>query len=267
MLRHILDHTPAKLPSRAELLKLHKAGKEMSLHGGFGGNFGGALLRAAVYGANDGIVTTFAVVAGVAGAQLSDNIIIILGIANMVADGLSMALGDYLGSRSEYAFQKKQLKMEHWEYEQIPEIERKEIERMYIEKGYSSADAKTLVGIHERNPDHLVELGYQSEIGELPDEHAALWHTGMITFWAFVIAGSFPLLPYFLHTVGVPIAPEQQFPLSIMTTGATMFVIGSLRTLVVGGGWLKNGLEMLLIGSLATGVAYLLGSFIHQFMG
>lgn len=250
------------MPNRNELIDLHKAGREMSLHG----NVAGEILRAVVYGANDGIVTTFAVVAGVAGAQLGDSVIIILGIANMVADGLSMALGDYLGSRSEYAFQKKQLRMEQWEYEQIPEVETKEIERIYKQKGYSPADAKSLVTIHRRNPEHMVELGYQHEIGMLPDEDAALWHTGLATFIAFVLAGTFPLLPYILHAVGVPIPTELQFPLSIVSTALAMFVVGSLRTFLVGGMWIKNGLEMLLIGSIASGVAYLLGSFIHQFV-
>lgn len=167
------------------------------------------LLKAAVYGANDGIITTFAVVAGVAGAGLSANIIIILGIANMIADGISMGIGDYLGERSE----KKMIQQE---------------------KG-----------------------------GDIP---ADLWKSGVITFFAFVLAGSLPLMPYFLALLGVPILFDHQFALSIISTGVTLFLVGSMRTFLTKGNWFKNGLEMLSIGAIAAVAAYVLGSLVEQWV-
>ncbi len=169
-------------------------------------NFDPRLLKSAVFGANDGIVTTFAVVAGVAGAHLSAQIVLIMGIANMVADGLAMGLGDYLGERSE--------------------------RQMRNDK--------------------------KNQIGD------GVWHTGLVTFIAFVLAGSLPLFPYFARTIGVPIAESWQFPLSILLTGSTLFVVGAFRTLFTGCKLIRGGLEMLGIGAIAAVVAYVLGGFVER---
>lgn len=166
-------------------------------------------IKPAVLGASDGIVTTFAVVAGVVGAGFATEVIIVLGIANMVADGISMALGDYLGERSLY--------------------------RLEQHEGKSS-------------------------------EACCLWKTSLATFIAFIVAGGLPLLPYFLMLVGFPILESHQFVMSIISTLTAMFFVGSLRTYVIKGSWWKNGLEMLLVGSIAATAAYTLGSYIEGFL-
>lgn len=161
------------------------------------------LMKAAVLGANDGIITTFAVVAGVVGAGLSVQTIIILGIANMVADGISMSVGDFLGERSA-------ARIEH---------------------------------------------------GHLPSE---IWHTSLVTFLAFVVAGALPLLPYVVELIVTVPQGFPQFELSVASTLASLFIVGSLRSVVDGGNWMRNGLEMLGIGSIAAAVAYGLGAFIER---
>lgn len=165
------------------------------------------LLKAAVYGANDGIVTTFAVVAGVAGAQLAPEVVLILGIGNMVADGLSMGLGDFLGENSEQRMRSKSTG------KAVPE---------------------------------------------------GLWKTGAVTFGAFVVAGMFPLLPYILLFLGAPIQSQYQFFTSIVFTAVALVTVGSLRTLVMGGRWWLNGLEMLGIGALAASAAYFFGAVVER---
>jgi VIT1/CCC1 family predicted Fe2+/Mn2+ transporter len=250
-------------PNRATLLREHQKGTATEyLHGRVQSEW----VRAAVYGANDGIVTTFAVVAGAAGAQLGVNVILILGIANMMADGLSMALGDYLGSYSELRFKLRQLALEKWEYQQIPDIERGEIEHSYRQRGYSADDAKTLVKILSKRPQHMVELGFTQEIGEMPEvDGKMIWQTGLVTFAAFVFAGSLPLLPYWLGSMaGSGIAPAWQFPVSVTSTAAALFVTGSVRTLITAGSWFKNGVQVLGIGSLAAAAAYGLGVLIER---
>lgn len=251
-----------KYPSKKKLLFLHKNGEERTLHGVVAGD----ILRAVVYGANDGIVTTFAVVAGVAGAKLSADVVLILGIANMVADGLSMGMGDFLGSISEEKFKQRQLKMEKYEFEQIPEVEKQELVEMYREKGYSKRDSEQLVEIHSKNPAHAIELGFQSEMGETAEKKEQLWRTGLATFIAFVIAGALPLLPYLAATLGAPIMAGDQFPISIMATGIALFSIGSLRTRLTGGSWWVNGLEMLAIGSVAASAAYIFGILVERYV-
>lgn len=166
-------------------------------------------IKPAVLGASDGIVTTFAVVAGVVGAQLAVEIIIILGIANMVADGFSMAIGDFLGERS------------------VQKLEQ------------TSGEDKS---------------------------QESIWQTSVVTFVSFVIAGLLPLLPYILRVVGVPVPIEYQFLLSIIATLSAMFLVGSMRTVVTGGRWWKNGLEMLFVGSVAAFVAYFLGALVEQYL-
>lgn len=165
------------------------------------------VLKAAVLGANDGIITTFAVVAGVVGAGLPVSTILILGIANIVADGISMALGDYLGEQS----------------------------------------TKQLEGTK----------------AQAPISHF-LHSTSVVTFIAFLLAGSLPLLPYVLAFSGSNIPENTQFPLSVICTGVALFMIGSMRTIITKHGWLRSGVEMFSVGALAAAVAYLLGAFIEQ---
>lgn len=166
-------------------------------------------LKSAVLGASDGIVTTFAVVAGVVGAGLSTKVILILGIANMVADGLSMAVGDYLGERSSH--------------------------KLAVEQGDDSEDC-------------------------------CLWKTSVVTFVAFILAGSLPLVPYVVMLFGIEVNTTNQFEFSILATAFAMFFVGSLRTFFTKGKWIKNGLEMLLVGSIAAVAAYGLGAFIEGFL-
>lgn len=176
-----------------------------------GGRLRPGFLKAAVYGANDGVVTTFAVVAGVAGAGLDARIVLILGMANLLADGLSMGVGDYLGEKAE-------------------------------------ADLR------------LSQAGSGAVAGR------PVWITGLITFISFVIAGSFPLIPYAFQLAGWEIAVRHQLFVSIITTAAALFLIGSIRTVVSGGHWVRNGTQTLLIGASAAIVAYLAGSVIESLL-
>lgn len=168
--------------------------------------FSPRLLKSAVFGANDGVVTTFAVVAGVAGAHLSAQIVLILGVANMISDGLAMGLGDYLGERSER------------------------------------------------------QMRNQSK----QEVRAGVWHTGLITFIAFVIAGALPLLPYFFGALGLPIDATWQFPLSILMTGLALFGVGAARTIFTKCPFWRGGLEMLGVGAIAAIAAYVFGALVEQ---
>ena len=153
-----------------------------------------------VYGANDGIITTFAVVAGVSGASLSARTVLILGFANLVADGFSMGASNVLAIRS-------------------------------------GQDIRTADGLEK-------------------DEPFAFRH-GTATFVAFVLAGAIPLGAYlFPGTVANP------FPITVVLTLTTLFVVGALRSLVTRAGWLKSGMEMLLLGLVASALAYAVGAYV-----
>ncbi|HCS78852.1 TPA: hypothetical protein DIV55_03845 [Patescibacteria group bacterium] len=240
--------------------KLHREGKQMQLHSA--GKFDNGVLKAAVFGANDGIVTTFAVVAGVAGAQLSPAIVLVMGLANMFADGLSMGLGDYLGERSEARHRARQYEIEKWEIAYIPEEELIELDRYFQKKEINEGDRKQLTNILRKYPKFWAELGFIDEMGMTPQIDRQLWLSGAVTFFAFLGAGFLPLTPYVLFYLGAPLAPEHQFTYSMIATTLALFCVGSLRTYITKGAWWKNGLEMLGIGTIAAATAYVLGALI-----
>ncbi|MEO8581248.1 MAG: VIT1/CCC1 transporter family protein [Patescibacteria group bacterium] len=245
-----------------EAKKLHHDGQAEKIHG----VFDSGLLKAAVFGANDGIVTTFAVVAGVAGAGLSPSIILIMGIANLIADGISMGMGDYLGERSERRHKQHQFEIEKWEIRNIPNEEKTELIEYFVKKGVDIGEAEKLASTITKYPKLWTELGFIDEMGVVPNFDGKIWKTGAMTFLAFMLAGSLPLMPYFVEFAGFPLALSYQFPLSILSTAGTLFFVGSLRTFITKGTWWKNGLEMLVIGATAASAAYIVGALIENFL-
>jgi len=213
---------------------------------------GGTYIRDVVYSANDGIVTTFAVVAGVAGAGLSPSIILILGFANLFADGLSMAIGNYLGTKSELEYNKSEQKMEEWEVEYIPEEERQEIREIYAKKGFQGDDLEAAVRVITSDKKTWVREMMIAELGILSEDGMSPIRNGVTTLISFVIAGLLPLLPYLFGFGGA-------WGLSIFMTGFALFVVGVARTKVTGTKWYLGGVEMLFVGAIAAGAAYAVG--------
>lgn len=219
----------------------------------------GSYLRDMVYGANDGIITTFAVVAGVAGAQLPAKIVLILGFANLIADGFAMAIGNYLGTKSENDFQDKERKMEEWEIKYVPEEEKEELRRIYRDKGFSGADLEKAVAVLSENKKQWVDEMMISELGIIPGRQESPLKNGLATFIAFAGAGFLPLLPYLMPSNGA-----NSFTLAIATTAAALFLVGSLRSIFTKKMWLAAGLEMLGVGAIAAFAAYLIGAWLKS---
>lgn len=219
--------------------------------------FAGTYIRDLVYGANDGIITTFAVVAGVAGASLSSAVVLILGFANLLADGLSMAIGNYLGTKSEQSYIKSERDMETWEVDHLPQEERQEVQKIYTAKGFTGKDLHRVVNIITADKNRWVNEMMVSELGLIPTlDHQAALKKGLATFIAFTTAGFMPLLPYIL---GI-----SSFIGSAAMTGLALFFVGSLRSLITRRHWLRSGLEMLSVGTLAALAAYLTGFLIKR---
>ena len=236
-----------------EVRKAHEAGHATEK---YHATFGGAYIRDVVYGANDGIITTFAVVAGVAGASLSSNIVLILGFANLLADGLAMAIGNYLGTKSEQEYVEKARAMEEWEIKHVPDCERKEIRDIYQKKGFKGKSLTKMVDLITSNKKLWVDTMMIDELGILPDDNTSPFKNGIATFLSFSIAGLFPLLPYV-------ILPNQSFNFSIIFTGLSLFTVGALRTFITKKNPFIAGLEMLFVGAIAAIVAYTTGHFIE----
>lgn len=209
-----------------------------------------------IYGANDGVITTFAVVAGATGASLPSAVVIILGFANLLADGISMGASNYLGEKSEIDYARAQRQKEAWEIDNLRELEEQEVRDIYEKKGFRGKDLEDAVRIITSDRKVWLDTMMKDELGIVEDEDEDPKKHGLATFAAFIVTGFFPLIPYL---IGV----ENAFIWSALLGVVTLFVAGSLRSLVTAVGWFRGGLEMLIIGSLAGGSAYMLGNFIE----
>ncbi|MFQ5796243.1 MAG: VIT1/CCC1 transporter family protein [Candidatus Bipolaricaulia bacterium] len=230
-------------------------------HGGAGSQYIGDL----VYGGLDGIITTFAVVSGVSGADLGTGIILILGLANLLADGFSMATGAYLSAKSEQEYYDQERKRELWEVKHFPDGERVELHEIYRQKGYSAEEAQQLVTIESRDKERWVDAMMIDELGLMEDDRNPLLN-GLATLIAFIVAGAVPLLVY-LVSLTVSISPDVAFPISVALSGLALFGLGAAKVLVTRQNPFKSGLEMLLVGGLAAGVAYGVGALLKGLGG
>jgi len=223
----------------------------------------GRYIEPAVYGATDGIITTFAVVAGVAGASLSPKIVLILGLANLLADGLSMAVGDYLSTKSRIDYERSEWERERWEVENFPDAEELEMREIYRRKGLKEEDINKIIDVLKNNKDFWVETMMKDELGILPEDTQSPLKSSFVTFSSFALAGFIPLLAYILSYF-IPFFAAHQFLIASVMTGITLFFVGALRQLVTGVKWWKGGFEMLTIGSISAVVAYLVGFFLRR---
>lgn len=218
-----------------------------------------------VYGGLDGIVTTFAIVSGVAGANLGSGIIMVLGLANLLADGFSMAAGAFLALKSELEYYDREREREAWEVEHFPEGERAELIEIYKAKGYNTKDAETLVAIQAKDETIWVDEMMVQELGMLRDERKPI-NSALATLGSFIVAGSVPLLVYLLGLF-LPIEPGVSFAVTTGLSAAALFGLGAAKVLITKRNWFRSGLEMLAVGGLAAGVAYLVGYLLRGLGG
>ncbi|MBE0698449.1 MAG: VIT1/CCC1 transporter family protein [Anaerolineaceae bacterium] len=233
-----------------DLAKIKRAAEH---HGGTGSQYLGEM----VYGGLDGIITTFAVVSGVAGAQLGANIILILGAANLFADGFSMAVGSYLSTKSEQEYYQREKERESWEVDHFPDGERAELVELYRSQGYSDEDAQTMVKIKSKDRERWIRSMMIEEL-EMLEDTSNPFYNALATLASFIIAGSVPLIIYFLGLfISVPAGVG--FPTSLILSGLALFGLGAAKVLVTQHNPWRSGLEMMLVGGLAAGVAYVVG--------
>jgi vacuolar iron transporter family protein len=212
-------------------------------------------LRDWVYGGIDGTVTTFAVMAGVVGANLSATVVVILGLANLLADGFSMAASNFTGTKAERDEYEQLRRMEERHIDLAPEGEREEIRQIFRSKGFEGEALETVVTVLSQHRESWVEAMMTEEHGMAAVQRSPA-RAALCTFIAFVVCGSVPLLPY-LARVDRP-----EWPSAIMTA-AVFFAIGSIRSRWSPKSWWSAGSETLIIGMLAASVAYLVGYWLQ----
>jgi VIT1/CCC1 family predicted Fe2+/Mn2+ transporter len=214
-----------------------------------------------VLGAVDGTVTTFAVVAGVAGAGLPGHIALILGAANLLADGFSMAVGNFLGTQADCHLVDRVRQSEERHIEAIPEGEREEVRQIFAAKGFEGEVLAHIVDVITQDRKRWVDTMVTEEFG-LRLQNPSPTRAALATFVAFVIAGMIPLFPFVLFA---SLAPNAIFGYSAAATGLTFFLIGLAKGRVVKRPLLWSGLQTLAIGGIAALLAFLVGALLQAF--
>ena len=214
-----------------------------------------------VYGSMDGIVTTFAVVAGSAGADFAVNIVLILGMSNLIADGLSMSIGSYLSKKSELDNYNKHLRIEEWEIENMPDVERREVTDIYKSKGFSGAELEMVVNRITSDKKVWIDTMMKDELG-LTLEKKSPFKSGLSTLLSFIAAGGLPLIVYvFAYSGHLGLEP---FILSSVVTLLAFLLIGYIKTYVTKIGLLRSLTETLLLGASAATAAFFLGDYLEK---
>ena len=217
-------------------------------------------LKQIVYGGNDGIVTTFSVVAGFAGfgaegaATVGGIAVLLFGLANLFADGTAMGLGEYLSSVSERDVYRGARERELDEIRSDPQSETAEAVQIMSGRGVPPEDAHAIAEIMVRNPQFMADFMMQYEIGVADPSGNGAVVRGLVTFTSFVMFGMAPLVPYFLFE---PVPAT--FRLSVAATFSALVALGLLRWRVTTQGLGRSVGETVLVGSTCAAVAYAVG--------
>lgn len=245
------SHTSAKAEHSPEAISLRLANKPA--HGYLGD---------AVLGAIDGCVTTFAIVAGAVGAGFSGGVVVILGFANLIADGFSMAASNYLGTKSERERIDNVRRAEEGQIQALPEGEREEIRQIFVRKGFTGEVLEKIVATITANRPLWVETMVREEFGMEITGRQPL-KAAFATFAAFICAGMLPLLSFVLP--GLESAPR--FRISALLAAITFALIGVAKGILLERPVFRAGLETLLIGGGAAVIAYGVGAWLQYLYG
>ncbi|MBR9917960.1 hypothetical protein GYB29_09830 [bacterium] len=216
-----------------------------------------------VYGGIDGSVTTFAVVAGAVGADLDSSVVIILGFANLLADGFAMSIGAYLSTNAEHDRYRKNEQIEYWEVDHLPEKEREEIRDIYRAKGFDGELLEQIVEVITADKDRWVDVMMKEEL-EMMEDHKSPWKVGAVTYFSFVLIGIVPLFIYLYdHLFGFS---GDAFLWSIILTSMCFITIGYLKSYINQTHKLRSIFETLALGAAAAAVSYFVGDWIESLL-
>jgi len=217
---------------------------------------GGGTLRAGVFGVNDGLVSNTCLVMGVAGAAVEPGIILITGVAGLLAGAFSMAAGEFISMLSQKEMFEHQIAQERDELERYPAEEAEELALIYAARGVPLDEARVITKKLIANPEQALDTLAREELGLNPDDLGSPIGAALSSFIAFCIGASLPLIPFlFGMSQGVLIAA--------ILSGAALFGVGAALSLFSGKGALLGGLRMLLIGAAAAAATYGIGALFN----
>jgi VIT1/CCC1 family predicted Fe2+/Mn2+ transporter len=221
---------------------------------------GGGKIRSVILGLNDGLISTFTLLVGVAAATLASTgnnaIVILTGLAAMVSGAISMGLGEYISSKSEYNYVKNELKKERAEIELFPEEEKEEVREIFENMGLEGETLDACVKKITSNKDIWLEFLTKNELGLEEPENPLIG--AILTFMSFV-GGSFLTLFAYFFSLGLI-----SLIFSSIISFSMLFIVGVLKTRITGERKIRSGLEMILIGVVAFIASYAIGTLLEQ---
>ncbi|WP_112662645.1 VIT1/CCC1 transporter family protein [Microvirga flavescens] len=220
-------------------------------------SMGGGTLRAAVFGVNDGVISNTCLVMGVSGAAAEANVILISGVAGLLAGAFSMAAGEYISMLSQREMLESQIGQERSELERYPAEEAEELALIYAARGIPLEEARTMTRRLVKNPEQALNTLAREELGLNPEDLGSPIGAAVWSFLAFSVGAILPLLPFLLGfgAHGVRIAA--------VLAGLALFIVGAALSLFSGQSALKGGLRMLLIGAIAAAATYFIGALFN----
>ena len=217
---------------------------------------GGGNLRAAVFGVNDGLVSNASLILGVAGASANNSIILLSGVAGLLAGAFSMAAGEFVSVRSQREMFEHQIGLERDELAQYPEEEAEELALIYAARGLSREDALKLAKAVISDPVQALDTLAREELGLNPEDLGSPWGVAIFSFLSFAAGALVPLLPFFALSGG------RALVISIGVTALALFAVGAAISLFTGRSALRDGLRMLFIGATAGALTYAIGKLL-----
>ena len=217
-----------------------------------------------VYGGIDGVITTFAVVAGSAGAELAVPIVLILGFANLIADGFAMSVGSYFSAKSENESYEKHKAVEYWEIENLRDKEVQEIREIYEAKGFEGDLLKQVVDVITSDDEVWVDTMMKEELEMIKDDRPP-WKRGLVTFIAFNLVGFIPLSAYAFAGF-IDASASDLFVVSSFSTAVALALIGTLKGLVTEQSLIKGIIETVFLGGIAATIAFFVGDILEKLL-
>ncbi len=218
---------------------------------------GGNALRAAVLGANDGLVSNLALVMGIAGATSDRTTVLLAGLAGLLAGAISMALGEWISVQSSRELYERQIATEQSEIEEFPEEEAAELALIYQAKGVPAEQAAALAAAVMADPVKALDTLSREELGIDPDDlGGSPWEAAISSFFLFALGAILPVLPYFFTSGATVIAA------SLLLSGIGLLALGAAISLITGKSTIRSAVRQAAFGIAAAGVTYAIGSLL-----
>ena len=228
---------------------------------GAGAATSGGSLRAAVFGANDGLVSNLSLILGVAGAGTDNAIVLLTGVAGLLAGAFSMGAGEYVSVRSQREMYEHQIALERAELAEYPEEEAEELALIYAARGMEETEAKRHAAALVRDPSRALETLTREELGLDPGDLGSPWGAALSSFVSFAVGAGVSLVPLLVAQ------GTEALVVSVAVSGATLFALGAAISLFTGRGALAGGARMLAIGACAGALTYSIGSWLGVSLG